>query len=65
LIWAQVEATAGTHGSYPAIETIFTADMATSYSNNGDAMPGTKLKHVHSVGAVGKFHWVPNENAAE
>lgn len=23
LIWAQVEATAGTHGSYPAIETLF------------------------------------------
>lgn len=38
--------------------------MTTSYTNNGDAMPNTKLKHVHSVGAAAKVHWIPNENAA-
>lgn len=38
--------------------------MTLSYTDNGDAMPDKRLKVVHSIGAIGKVHWIPNKNAA-
>jgi len=53
LLWDQVEKTKGTSGTYPfayAPDGLLsnTTNMKTTFTNNGDAMPGTKLKTVHS-----------------
>lgn len=42
---------------------IFDESVKTSFDYISDEMPPNRTKAIHSVGYIGKAHWVPTDNA--